>query len=297
MTILNPSIRVASAPVSWGILEETDNSHWPPSEQVMAEIRAAGFEGTELGPLGYYPTDIPELRAALARHQLTLTSAFVMIGLFEARRREADIAGARREAEILHALGCQFIVLADAMCPPGDDAPPSSAAWREATRLVENLAREFRSLNLTTVFHLESDSHLKSPDDLDRLCRETDSDLIAICLDTGHHFYNGGDPRAAVKQYGHRIRYVHLKDVDPGVLARVRTEKLDFYTAVKAGVFTPLGLGQADIAGVVEDLKAQGYTGWFVVEQDLLTRRDAAGRTPLEAAKISRGFLREVAGI
>ena len=293
----HPSIRVASAPVSWGIMEDNDDSGWLPPEQVMAEIRAAGFEGTELGPLGYYPTDPTQLRAALARHQLTLTAAFVMIGFFEPGRREADLAAARRVAGILHALGSPFIVLADALRPAGDTVEPSDAAWREAARLLEDLAREFRSLNLTTVFHLESDSHLESPADLDRLCRETDSDLIGICLDTGHHYYNGGDPRAAVKQHGRRIRHVHLKDVAPAVLARVRAEKLDFYSAVKAGVFTPLGLGAVDMGGVVEDLKAQGYAGWLVVEQDVLTHRDAAGRTPLEAAKISRKFLQDTAGI
>ena len=293
----SPPIRVASAPVSWGILEETDSSAWPPPEAVMAELREAGFDGTELGPLGYYPTEPAQLRAALARHQLSLTSAFVMIGLFEPGRREADLASARRVASILHAFGCPFIVVADAMRPPGDAVSPTDATWREAARLLENLAREFRSLNLMTVFHLESDSHLESPDDLDRLCRETDPDLIGVCLDTGHHYYNGGDPRAAVKQYGRRIRYAHLKDVDAAVLARVRAEKLDFYTAVKAGVFTPLGLGACGIGGVVEDLQAQGYTGWLVVEQDLLTRHDAAGRTPLEAARLSRQFLREAAGI
>jgi inosose dehydratase len=278
-------------------MEDNDVSGWPPPQQVMAEIRAAGFDGTELGPLGFYPTDPAQLRVALARHQLTLTSAFVMIGFFEPGRREADLASARRVAGILHALGSPFIVLADALRPAGDMAEPSGAAWHEAARLMEDLAREFRSLNLTTVFHLESDSHLESPADLDRLCRETDPDLVGVCLDTGHHYYNGGDPRSAVKQHGSRIRHVHLKDVDAAVLARVHAEKLDFYSAVKAGVFTPLGLGAADIDGVVEDLKGQGYTGWLVAEQDLLTGHDAAGRTPLEAAKISRRFLQEMAGI
>lgn len=291
------SIRLASAPVSWGVMEDTDDSLWPPPEKVMAEIRAAGFEGTELGPLGYYPTELADLRAALARHQLVLTAAFVLIGFFEPGRRAADLEYARRVARILSALGCPFIVLADALRPAGDLGTPSAAAWREAARLMEELAREFRSLKLRTVVHPESDSHLAAPEDLERLCRETDPDLIGICLDTGHLYYNGGDPRLAIKQYGHRIRHVHLKDVDPAVLARVRAESLDFYAAVKAGVFTPLGMGGAGIGGVVEDLTARGYTGWLVAEQDMLAERDPAGRTPLEAARMSREFLRQVTGI
>jgi inosose dehydratase len=292
-----PLIRFASAPVSWGAMEETDDRLWPSPETVMAEIRAAGFEGTELGPLGYYPSDVGPLRAALARHDLVLTSAFVLFGFFEPGRRAADLEYARRVARILAALGCPFIVLADALRAPGDAGAPSDGAWREAARLMEELAREFGALGLRTVIHPESDSHLASPEELDRLCHETDADLVGICLDTGHLYYNGGDPRAALRRYGGRVRYLHLKDVDPAVLARVRADSLDFYAAVRAGVFTPLGLGGADIAGVVADLVARDYTGWVVVEQDMLGGRDAAGRTPLEAARTSREFLRRVAGV
>ena len=99
------AIRVASAPVSWGVMEETEDALWLPPEQTMAEIKQAGFDGTELGALGYYPTEVGELRAALDRHGLTLCSAFAPVGLFEPQRREADLAGVRHIAGLLHEIG------------------------------------------------------------------------------------------------------------------------------------------------------------------------------------------------
>src|SRR5436309_15426302 len=82
----NSSIRVATAPVCWGVMEETDTSVWPAAAQVIEEIAAAGYEGTELGPFAYYPTQSLSLRTALGRPHLTLTSAFVPLHLFQPDR-------------------------------------------------------------------------------------------------------------------------------------------------------------------------------------------------------------------
>jgi inosose dehydratase len=288
----NKSILVASAPVSWGVMEETDTSVWPPAEQVLDEIAQAGYDGTELGPHGYYPSEVAPLRAALDRRGLTLTSAFVPLRWFEPRRLPADFDALMSVARLLAALDCPLVVVADGMAPP--DAPePDDAAWRAAAAAIERVARDLAALGLRTVFHLEAGSHLATPDDQAHLCGLTDPDLVGICLDTGHYAYSFGDPRAAVRQYGRRIRYVHLKDVDPAVRARIASEGLDFYAAVRAGVFTPLGGGCADIAGVVADLLSGGYSGWVVAEQDVLMPL-AGGRTPLENARASREFLREI---
>ena len=68
-------------------------------------------------------------------------------------------------------------------------------------------------------------------------------------------------------------------------------------SAVRAGIFPPIGSGSVDVRGFLDDLKASGYQGWIVVEQDTLDERDAKGRTPLEAVGISRDFLRKTLGI
>ncbi len=200
---------------------------------MLDQIASLGFDGTELGPYGFYPTDAAQLRDELERRNLTLTSAFVPVGLFEKRRQESDIRLARETATLLKALNCPYIVLADAMRPAG--APdPDMEAWRQAAELMEALAREFRDeMGLDTVFHLEAGSRLETPAHMDILAELTDPRLIGICLDTGHHAYSDGDPRAAIAQYGKRIRYFHLKDLNPAVARAVKTEGLDFYTAVR----------------------------------------------------------------
>jgi inosose dehydratase len=148
-------------------------------------------------------------------------------------------------------------------------------------------------MGLQTVVHLEAGSHLATPEEQDRLCSLTDPDLVGICLDTGHYAYSFGSPRDAVRQYGKRIRYVHLKDVDSVVRERVAREGLDFYTAVRASVFTPLGQGCAELSDVVSELLSIGYEGWLVAEQDVLMPL-ANGKTPLDNARESRAFLREL---
>ncbi len=49
-------IRVANAPVSYGAFELTVGvlPNVPGPDEVLDAIAAAGYEGTELGPLGYF---------------------------------------------------------------------------------------------------------------------------------------------------------------------------------------------------------------------------------------------------
>jgi inosose dehydratase len=285
-------IRIASAPVSWGVMEETDTAVWPPAKQVMNEIADAGYSGTELGPHGYYATSVPELRSNLDGCGLTLTSAFVPLRWFQPDRLAGDLAALMNVSRLLAALQCPFVVVADGMALPGA-ATPSESAWKKTADAMEDVARQLQGLGLRTVFHLEAGSHLATPDDQDRLCALTDPELVGICLDTGHYAYSFGDPRDAVRRYGRRIHYVHLKDVDPAVRERVARDGLEFYAAVRSGVFTPLGRGCAQIDGVVSDLLSVGYTGWLVTEQDVLMPLKN-GATPLQNARQSREFLRQL---
>jgi inosose dehydratase len=69
-------------------------------------------------------------------------------------------------------------------------------------------------------------------------------------------------------RYVDRVQHVHAKDVDGAVLAEARAEGWSFGQALAHWIFPPLGQGIAHIPDVVAALWAQGYDGWYVIEQD-----------------------------
>jgi inosose dehydratase len=96
----------------------------------------------------------------------------------------------------------------------------------------------------------------------------------------------GGDPVAAVQDFGPRIRHVHMKDVDENVLNRLRAGGVPgFLAALEARIFTELGNGLLDVAGVLRALARMNYGGWLMCEQD------TTWRPPAESAAISRAVL------
>jgi len=117
---------------------------------------------------------------------------------------------------------------------------------------------------------------------------------VAWCLDPGHLALGGYDPLAFVAAHGDRVAHVHLKDVDLKVAARLNAGELTLMTAVQAGLFVPLGAGDADIAALVAALDARGYDGWMVLEQDraITGAPPAPGEGPARDAAASLEFLR-----
>jgi inosose dehydratase len=293
---------LAAAPVSWGITEVVEGVARLPWGQVMDEIAGAGYAATELGPYGYYPTDAAELREALDTHDLMLTSAFVPLPLHDSTAFEQAQDEALRIGRLLADLGAGYIVLSSAgderrarlagRVPADGSAGLSAEQWRAAAAGLQALARRCGELGLRAVFHHHAGTYVETPDELATLCRLTDPDLVAVCLDTGHYVYGGGKAREALATYGERVSYVHLKDIDGARLEQARAQGWSFVEAVERGVFTGLGSGVADIAGCVADLQARGYHGWAVVEQDIIGERDADGRTPLEGMMAAREYLR-----
>jgi inosose dehydratase len=89
---------------------------------------------------------------------------------------------------------------------------------------------------------------------------------VKIAFDTGHCIVGGGDPVAFVREHGDRIAHLHLKDVDPSVLARVRSQALTVEEAWEQGLFCEFGTGAVDFPAVLGEL--DGFSGWAVVEQD-----------------------------
>ncbi len=294
-------IQLASAPVSWGIFEFEGQGSQPSWESVLDEIAAAGYTGTELGPYGYLPTGPNALKAALTARGLQLLSAFVPVRLADRSAHGAGLATARQVSRLLAACGCQHIVLSDdnaadplRLAKAGRITPDDGlddAGWQALAEGVNTIARRLRAeFGLETVFHHHCAGFVETPAEVARFVELTDPAIVGLCLDTGHYAYGGGDPVECIRQHGARVRYLHFKDADPQVMARARQEGLNYFQAVAAGVFCELGRGCVDFAGVIAAMRALGYEGWAVVEQDIVAGRG----TPLESARRNREYLRKL---
>src|SRR5438876_777760 len=87
---------------------------------------------------------------------------------------------------------------------------------------IDALGGETLAAGRILAFHHHGGTYVETPDELEQLMAATDPEVVGICLDTGHYLMGGGEPVTALRRYGERVRHVHLKDIDPGVLARMQ---------------------------------------------------------------------------
>jgi inosose dehydratase len=312
--IMSTPWRVGNAPCSWGSLEfdglEGKAIGFP---QMLDELAATGYTGTELGDWGYMPTDPAALHEQLHRRGLTLVGAFVPVALKHSVAYAEGESKALRVAELLAAVRqlansdtSPFLVLADdngtepvrtqnaGRIEPGMQL--SAAEWLVFARGAEELARTVKTqTGLPTVFHHHCAGYVETPDEIAQLLARTDPDLLGLVFDTGHYTYgsrqfDAQSALAGLDRFADRIWYVHCKDCSGSVANQARAERWDYFAAVRHGVFCELGQGVVDFPNLLRRLEARSYAGWLLVEQDVLPGLG----TPKASAQRNRDYLRSI---
>jgi inosose dehydratase len=276
------SLRLAAGPVSWGVdfAGDPGNAPWP---EVLDGIRAAGYEGVELGPVGYMPADPHVLTDELERRALEPVGTFVFEPLHDPQQLPRIAAAGRRAAALVAAVGGRHLLGIDAVTPERartagrpDAAPRLDAAGRRAlAKAIGLLDRIAAEAGLVFAFHPHAGSYVEFGDEI-----EWAAQRAALCLDTGHLAYAGLDPAAEIDRHAGRLALLHLKDVDPAV------ERRDFWSAVAAGAFCPLGAGVVDLDAVAAAAE-RTEVRWATVEQD----RRGTGGDPVADLRASRSAL------
>jgi inosose dehydratase len=292
----------ACAPVSWGVQDDPGPAWEQPYEQVLDEILSAGYTGTELGPYGFFPTDPSPLIKSLKRRKMSLLSSFVPVPLADPSQKTAVIQRVQKVGTLLSALGAKLLVLSDCQTPkrqalagrvPVNGSESLSAEqWKHIGTLVAEIERAAAVLGLSLVFHPHVATYVETPSEVEQLFNALSATQVGLCLDTGHCVYGGGDPTDEASKYGSLLRYVHIKDIDAAVLGEARRQGLTFEQGVGAGVFSGIGDGCIDFDGFFRFLSTTGYTGWMVVEQDVIYGQTKV--PPVESMRSSLKYLQAV---
>ncbi len=293
------TIKIGNAPCSWGVEFATDPRN-PPWLRVLDECKSAGYDGIELGPIGFMPEDPALLGDALSKRELQLIGGVVFRPFHDVAKWDDVKDAAMRTCKSLVAHGAKHLVLIDSISPrraptagrPDEAEQMSKAEWHGfASRFREIAKMGTEEFGLTTSLHPHAAGFIDFEEEVERLLQDIDAGLLKLCLDTGHSHYAGFDPVAFMKRHMDRLAYVHFKDINQDVKANSVANRTDFYTACGQGIFCNLGKGMTDFTAVRKLLLDSGYDGWCTVEQDC----DPAGSTsPVADARANRDYLSSI---
>jgi inosose dehydratase len=284
-------MKIAGAPISWGVCEVPGWGYQLTPDRVLAEMRDVGMSATELGPEGFLPSDPSQLTALLDSYGLACVGQFAPVVLHDEDHDPLPDIAANLDAIV--ACRADVLVLAAATGTDGYDARPTldDRQWATLLANLDRLADAAADRGVLAVLHPHVGTMVENRDEVDRVLTGTS---IRLCLDTGHLLIGGTDPLQLARQVPDRIAHAHLKDVDAKLAADVQAGTLTYTEAVRRGMYTPLGAGDVDIAGIVTALRSNGFDGWFVMEQDTILDAEPTGEGPLRDVAASVTFMQNV---
>ena len=293
-------VKLGIAPIAWTNDDLPDLGAENTFEQCVSEMALAGFTGSEVG--NNYPKDPAVLKKALDIRGIEICnqwfSSFLITKPFEEVEKEF-----RAQCEFLAAMGSKIIGASEqSHSVQGMQDTPifgykyemNDEEWDtfcEGCNKLGKIALEDYGISMT--YHHHMGTVVQSAAETDRMLENTDPKYFNLLFDTGHFRYCDEDPIALVKKYISRIKHVHLKDIRPDVLQKVKDENMSFLDGVRAGAFTVPGDGCIDFVPVFETLEEAGYEGYMLVEAE----QDPAVANPLEYAIKARKFIADKAGI
>ncbi|HEX9623331.1 MAG TPA: TIM barrel protein [Streptosporangiaceae bacterium] len=268
-------VKIGNAPVSYGAFEVTVGKHEgvPSATEVLDAVQAAGYEGIDLGPVGYLGLG-SALHEALSSRGLLLTGGYVEIDV-----AAPDLTELGQVCDAFDAVseGVDKVLLPRptvALIGSGCDVVP----------VVDQVVHYCADRGYETVLHNEVGTRLAGQDTLVHVLESTHASL---CLDTGHLVAAGGDPLAILANWWDRVSHVHLKDSSS---AGPFTDAMQLW---EGNVFCRLGEGVGRVDEVLDALLAGGYDGWIVVEHDVLPTSPEKYRQAAADQARNREYLKE----
>lgn len=284
---------IGNAPVSYGAFEVTVgiDDDVPSAVEVLDAVQAAGYEGIDLGPLGYLGLGT-DLKEALASRNLLLTGGYVEVDV------TSDDASRKGLAELTEVCN-QFDFVADgvdkgllprptvALIAPAGSAPEEPALRLARTaRIIETFVDQCARRGYEACLHNELGTEIATQAQVEWALSSTP---VSLCLDTGHLVASSGDPIEILKNWHGRVSHIHLKDVHAPAPGHPYETAMVLW---ENSVFCRFGDGDGRVDEVLSLLRENDYGGWIVVEHDVLPHGAAAYAKAASDQVDNRRFLR-----
>ncbi len=293
-------VKLGIAPIAWTNDDLPDLGKENTFEQCVSEMALAGYTGSEVG--NKYPKDPEVLKAALSLRGVEICNAwfstFLISKPYEETEKEFE-----KHVSFLSQMGAKVVGVSEqSHSTQGIQDQPvfegkyvmNEEEWGLLCQGLDRLGKlSLEKYGVALTFHHHMGTVVQSAEEVERLMQGTDPAYVSLLFDSGHFAYCGEDPVEMVKRYAGRIKHVHLKDIRPEVVEKVKAEKMSFLAGVRAGAFTVPGDGCITFAPIFKALEESGYEGYMVVEAE----QDPAKANPLAYAIQARKYITEQTGL
>lgn len=291
-------VRLGIAPIAWTNDDMPDLGAENTFEQCVSEMALAGFTGCEVG--NKYPKDTAVLKKALELRGMQICNAWYSTFLTTKPYEETE-KGFLQHITFLKEMGAKVVGVSEqGHSIQGTDKSifrdkyvMNDEEWELLCTGLNKLGKVAKDVGIALTFHHHMGTVVQTAAEIDRMMENTDPELVGLLFDSGHLAYCGEDYLEVLKKYAARTRHVHLKDIRPEVVAKVKAENLSFLAGVRLGTFTVPGDGSLDFAPIFDILADTGYEGYVLVEAE----QDPAVANPLEYAMKARKYIAEKAGL
>jgi len=282
---------LGSNPCNWAIIE----NRWGGEQdvkpgQMLTDMRTSGYGATDLGDLGFLPTQPDLTRGCLAGVQVM--GAFVEMSLSISTLPDEEMSTLDKVCKIMSGFEGQtnppHIVLADQgdseirQKNSGHISPALGMTSTEKERFLQNLAlvrAHCQSYNVPVYFHPHCGSRVETVAEIEWLAGNSDVKLV---FDTGHLLYASrgeADLVELLRKYKERIGTFHFKDINAEAMLSNQAAGKTYLEGVKRGDLV-VNCGQGMVAPFFPDIvnwqRENGYKGFVCVEQETFDRSETA---------------------
>ncbi|MBQ3888600.1 MAG: myo-inosose-2 dehydratase [Clostridia bacterium] len=291
-------VKLGIAPIAWTNDDMPDLGAENTFEQCVSEMALAGFTGCEVG--NKYPKDPAVLKKALELRGMQICNAWFSSFLLTKPYEEVE-ADFIKHITFLKEMGAKVVGISEQSYSIQGTSRPifedkyvmNDEEWDRLCKGLNRLGETANRYGIALTLHHHMGTVVQTEAEIDRMMANTDPALFSLLYDSGHLAYCGEDYLGVLKKYAKRIKHVHLKDVRPDVIAKVKENHLSFLEGVRMGTFTVPGDGVIDFGPIFDVLEESGYEGYVLVEAE----QDPAIANPLEYAIKARKYIAEKSGL
>lgn len=257
-------IRPGYAAITWGGKDE----------DAIREIAEVGFKGIQLRASAFdtWGAKPGELKALLERRGLTLAVLSSGNLKYQPEDRQPQLDLHLSHAAFVRDAGGQMLQVIDEK-PRNRPVVPDDYA--RLADMLNTLGERTKAIGVPLVYHHHMNSTGEPPKAIEAIMADASASAVGLLFDIAHYQQGGGDPVAAIRNYGAAIKVVHLKDVRP-------------IAEAPGYQWVELGRGRVDVKGCVAALRDIGFKGWAIVELDRVVDQ---GGTPKACAEANRTFV------